>query len=234
MSTFPCRVCGKVFRRSGKLTQHQRTHTGDRPWICSESDHDDAASGCGRAFARRDNLERHRATCPVASPLPIPTTPTTEACADCGRRFSRKQHLVRHVRQQRCRRSLPAPPSSSGFFCAVDGCESPPFEDVAGLQQHVAQAHHERRRHHCPDCGLGFEKPSRLTAHRRVHEQPLEDRQGVPCNECSKRFTTAWNRKVHIDTVHRRLKQFQCRVCLAQFGLKQSLARHLARTHSAG
>lgn len=45
-----CPTCGKSFSRKMLLKQHQRVHTGERPYQCPE---------CGKSFADRSNMSLH-------------------------------------------------------------------------------------------------------------------------------------------------------------------------------
>jgi len=48
-----CHFCGKGFTRGFSLRNHIRSHTGDKPFACSE---------CGRAFTRANDCQRHERT----------------------------------------------------------------------------------------------------------------------------------------------------------------------------
>ncbi|KAH9810022.1 hypothetical protein DFH28DRAFT_1085871 [Melampsora americana] len=52
---YTCQTCGRAFQRQTTLTQHQITHTGERPYACP-------IAGCDKAFTTASNAKRHAKT----------------------------------------------------------------------------------------------------------------------------------------------------------------------------
>ncbi|EHB00986.1 Zinc finger protein 274 [Heterocephalus glaber] len=115
-----CQNFGKAFVQSSSLTQHQRVHSGERPFQCQECGRtvNDlrthtgakpyACQDCGKAFWQSFHLTQHQRT---------HTTEWPYVCHKCGKAFTQSSHLIGHQnthgREKHKRKHKKQPPPTS-------------------------------------------------------------------------------------------------------------------------
>ncbi|XP_042149398.1 histone-lysine N-methyltransferase PRDM9-like isoform X1 [Ixodes scapularis] len=144
---FVCGTCGMAFTQQGHLTTHQKVHTGERPHECAE---------CGQKFARLADLRTHERTHSGERP---------HVCPECGRGFVHRGDLAKHRRTHS---------GEKPYACHLCSYRTP---NISHLKRHVIQAHSKEYSHKCGDCGRGFLAPGELRSHmRRQHSSDDQER----------------------------------------------------------
>jgi len=77
---FECSTCQKTFRTKGGLAKHSRIHTGKRPFVCTT---------CHKTFTRKDYLGQHEA-------IMDHTDAWDHMCHYCNKKFRTGDQLFIH------------------------------------------------------------------------------------------------------------------------------------------
>ncbi|KAM3927766.1 zinc finger protein PLAG1 isoform 1-T1 [Leptodactylus fuscus] len=204
---FPCQLCDKAFNSVEKLKVHSYTHTGERPYKCTQQD-------CTKAFVSKYKLLRHMAT---HSPE------KTHKCNYCEKMFHRKDHLKNHLHTH--------DPNKEAFKCEECGKN---YNTKLGFKRHLALHAATSGDLTCKVCLQTFESTVVLLEHLKTHAGKSSS--GVKekkhqCEHCDRRFYTRKDVRRHM-VVHTGRKDFLCQYCAQRFGRKDHLTRHMKKSHN--
>uniref|UniRef100_A0A8C5RMD1 Uncharacterized protein n=1 Tax=Laticauda laticaudata TaxID=8630 RepID=A0A8C5RMD1_LATLA len=145
---YSCSYCGKSFSRKSYIIKHERIHTGEKPYMCAH---------CGKGFISKSDLIKHERTHTGEKPY---------ICADCGHSFSRKQFLVTHQRTHT---------GEKPYKCTECGKS---FSQRTCLVIHE-RAHTGEKPFQCLVCGKSFGRRDILMTHQKLHARET----ALPCAE---------------------------------------------------
>lgn len=190
-----CNVCHKTFTKKDKLTRHNRSHTGEKPFKCDI---------CGRCFSDSGDLSKHRR---------IHTGDKRFLCEFCSKGFYRHGDLVIHSRAHTGEKPYKCELCSKHFCRRGDlsshhrthsgekpfKCEycGKYFSRSGHLLLHN-RTHTGYKPYICEICTKDFCSKGELVVHQRTHtgEKPYK------CDVCCKYFSYpgafSKHRRIHV------------------------------------
>ena len=135
----PCRFCGKMFNATQSLKQHERVHTGEKPFKCNV---------CGLCFGQASGLRQHS----------VKHSDQKFHCAECDSSFCTRNYLQRHMKMHNNELEKP-------FKCETCGKA---FSMRWGLKRH-RQMHVAESAFQCNKCDKTFLFAWKLEKHLLTH-----------------------------------------------------------------
>ncbi|KAM4807858.1 uncharacterized protein WCC33_000362 [Rhinophrynus dorsalis] len=164
---YNCKVCKKTFKSGADLNKHQLVHSNRRPHKCKT---------CGKRFKLAGHLDKHSTVHSDKFPF---------KCESCDKVFKRTSCLIKHMRIHT---------EEKPFACLICGKR---FKWESSVREH-RRIHSGEKPFQCPDCEKRFTHFSTFLQHKRTHGEDAP----FSCDLCNRTFNYKSNFLKHQRAAH--------------------------------
>ena len=221
---FSCDSCTFNAPNRGRLVEHVRSHTGERPFTCDICDFTSKTSkGLSDHSKKHGEKPLHCNECDYRTNRKADLdhhlkkhTGELHNCTQCDFKTTRDDQLREHIANKHC--------AERPFSC--DQCEHKSATQRS-LNQHLKK--HNNKTFSCSQCEYQTKWSSCLTKHLRKHtgEKPFS------CNQCEYTARIGQELKSHVARVHAGEKAFSCPHCEYKATRKYDVTQHVTRMHTS-
>lgn len=219
---FTCTYCYRAFITRKRLENHERIHTGQKPWCCSV---------CHKRFNTRSSFTWH---------MKSHTAEKQFKCTECSLQFRLKHHLdlhmTKHVNGHKETETITEREClqtdltfANGFLADVrtHQCYLCGFilSNRNKLKMHMRVQHTGEKLFNCELCKKVFLRYHSIELHMLTHTKSCD----FKCDICGDVFKRKDGLKMHIQAKHSQQTVFQCEVCLEKFYKKFTFVTHMRR-----
>ncbi|XP_053954620.1 transcriptional repressor CTCF [Anastrepha ludens] len=221
-----CPHCNYLTNKRYMLSRHMKSHSDDRPYICSV---------CDRGFKTNHSLQNH---------VNVHLGRKPHGCLSCESRFTTAGDLARHVRykhthekRHKCtecdyatvemsklRRHMRAHTGERPYQCPHCTYASP---DSFKLKRHL-RIHTGEKPYECDICQSRFTQSNSLKSHKLIHS--VDDKPVFQCALCPTTCSRKSDLRIHVQKLHYSEKPIPCRRCGKELPDRYSYKIH-AKTH---
>lgn len=140
-----CHLCGKVFREAKSLRSHERRHTGEKPYRCSQCDY-----ACVNKSMLNSHVKKHDKTS-------LALAKASHVCEVCGEGFRTRSLLSEHGQE-----SHGNAVTAKSYLCGLCGKS---LRSNSGFRRHLVKVHGVKFT--CEVCGKSFSSEQWMNIHRR-------------------------------------------------------------------
>ena len=191
--------------------------------------------GCEHSFKYRLYLTDHKMRKHHVEP---PSGLTLYLCQLCPYSSLCKEYMENHFRTKhwdgaKSKKSNTIKGRGGQYQCHVCGKD---FANKHYVDQHIARTHNKVRNVNCPypDCKFTTYNRNGLKNHLKIHTATLEDRKaykGFTCQECGAKSLSKGHLINHIKAVHRKVKEYGCKICQLRFNNIGNCKEHIGLKH---
>ncbi|KAM8939310.1 uncharacterized protein RCH25_052910 [Pelodytes ibericus] len=193
---FKCETCEKVIKHIGNFREHQRIHTGERPYKCKtckknfircadlikhqlvhSNRRPHKCKTCGKKFKLAGDLSKHSQVHSDKFPF---------KCESCDKSFKRTACLIKHMRIHTEEKPFPCP------ICGKR------FKWESSVREH-RRIHTGEKPFKCPECKKKFTHFSTFQQHKRTHKENA----AFSCDRCDKSYNHKSNLLKHQRSIHK-------------------------------